>query len=235
MTAEEKRVATVINTASGRNALRGLGNEFGSLELQQADERKLYKQHKEVMKGIQRKRNSKEEVSVPSTSKQQKMSKVNEGKAINGDHTLVIMDEITLEKSKLENEKKQVSDMKYSSEGKSVLPLPEKLSSEENQMKTTVGKMETGKKMLDKSNVLKAKVGEYNQEGYVKVFAKIRGFPYWPAEMLAVDDNMKGKVRFQDGQIGVGADLADFTTENFKKLSKTLSLRRVARVAGQCF
>ena len=78
-------------------------------------------------------------------------------------------------------------------------------------------------------------MGEYNQEGYVKVFAKIRGFPYWPAEMLAVDDNMKGKVRFQDGQIGVGADLADFTTENFKKLSKTLSLRRVARVAGQCF
>ena len=30
MTAEEKRVATVINTASGRNALRGLGNEFGN-------------------------------------------------------------------------------------------------------------------------------------------------------------------------------------------------------------
>ena len=83
------------------------------------------------------------------------MSKVNEGKAINGDHTLVIMDEITLEKSKLENEKKQVSDMKYSSEGKSVLPLPEKLSNEENQMKTTVGKMETGKNMLNKSNVLK--------------------------------------------------------------------------------
>ena len=57
------------------------------------------------------------------------------------------------------------------------------------------------------------------------MFAKIRGFPYWPAEMLAVDDNMKGKVRFQDGQIGVGADLADFTTENFKKIIKDLNYK----------
>ena len=48
MSDEEKRVATMINTASGRNALRGFDNEFGSLE---------------IMAGRQRKRRSKEEVS----------------------------------------------------------------------------------------------------------------------------------------------------------------------------
>ena len=99
----------------------------------------------------------------------------------------------------------------------------------------TVGTMETGKKMLDNSNVLKAKVGEYNEEGYFKVFAKIRGFPYWPAEMLAVDDNMKGKVRFQDGLIGVGADLADFTTENFKKIIKDTKFKKSGKGSRSMF
>ena len=33
MSDEEKRVATMINTASGRNVLRGFDNEFGALEL----------------------------------------------------------------------------------------------------------------------------------------------------------------------------------------------------------
>ena len=51
MTDEEKRVATMINMASGRNALRGLGNEFGPLDIQPAKEKNIYKEFNDLMKG----------------------------------------------------------------------------------------------------------------------------------------------------------------------------------------
>ena len=75
MSDEEKRVATMINTASGRNVLRGFDNEFGALELHEVKERRIYDQHKEIMAGKQRKRRSKEEVfnnteKVPRENKQ---------------------------------------------------------------------------------------------------------------------------------------------------------------------
>ena len=49
MTNEEKRVACSVNTASGRNALRGLENKFGPLRLQQNDQTKIYDTFKKIM------------------------------------------------------------------------------------------------------------------------------------------------------------------------------------------
>ena len=153
MTAEEKRVATMINTASGRTALRGLGNKFGPLTLQVNEERKIYDQFNKVMKGQQIK--------------------------------------------KVEGVKK-------------------KLMETEHQIKQRKRSGESGSGSGGK---LQRTLYEQEEEDIpTKVFAKIRGFPFWPAEVMEIDEDGRGRVRFQDGQVGVDATLLDFTQENLLKV-----------------
>ena len=169
MTAEEKRIATMVNTASGRTALRGLGNKFGPLTLQVNDERKIYEKFNKVIKGGQNKEmeEAQNEVesdvmeNVPQLDEKQRKQKKRSGEDISG----------------------------------------------------------TGRKVPKKSSAYEDKeLGEDNNENVpLKVFAKIRGFPFWPAEVMEMGEGGTGKVRFQDGQIGVDAILADFTQENLKK------------------
>ena len=152
MTAEEKRAATMINTASGRTALRGLGNKFGPLTLQVNEERKIYDQFNKVMKGQQIK--------------------------------------------KVEGVKK-------------------KLMETEHQIKQRKRSGESGSGSGGK---LQRTLYEQEEEDIpTKVFAKIRGFPFWPAEVMEIDEDGRGRVRFQDGQVGVDATLVDFSQENLLK------------------
>ena len=150
MTEDEKRLATMINTASGRNALRGLGNEFGDLELQEVEERRLYDQHKAVMGGKQRKRKSEEDISNCS------------------------------EKVPRESNKQQDDNLE---------------------------------KEVDEPDIATTA-----KDGNI-YFAKIYGFPPWPASLVKMDQNGTGRVLFQNGKVGENATLYQFSKANLAKFA----------------
>ena len=53
-----------------------------------------------------------------------------------------------------------------------------------------------------------------------KVFAKIYGFPHWPARVHNIQDG-RVSVVFSDGLKGENAQVLDFTLENLRRILKT--------------
>ena len=129
---DEKRIATMVNTASGRTFLRGGENKFGSVVQKKNPQKQMYDRFKNILA-------------------------------------------------------KEMSDV-------------EKMS---DSSKDTAG-----------------------VEGGDKVFAKIRGFPAWPAELVERDEMTgKSEVFFQDGSLGKNASTTEFTQENFVLLLKSAKFK----------
>ena len=150
MTSEEKRVATSVNTPSGRNALRGMENQFGPLQLRQNEKTKIFDNLKKHMNTDNRK----------------------------------------------------ITD-----------------SDDNCNQKNVKGKV-TGKIAAAPSeNQIQLSETEEFVPGR-KVFAKIFGFPAWPAKVVGIGLGGQFTVMFQDGQIGVNAEVSEFSEENLVKLAK---------------
>ena len=96
-------------------------------------------------------------------------------------------------------------------------------------------KKDKKKKMFHKLNSLVNKEDKENIEhakikvGTVdRVFAKIRGFPSWPAQLLesAIKPDGNITVKFQNGSLGHKAEVMDFSHENFLKLIKSSKFKK---------
>ena len=60
-----------------------------------------------------------------------------------------------------------------------------------------------------------------------KVFAKIYGFPPWPAQLLHTSTHTdKCEVVFQNGSVGKNANVSKFTQKNFEQLVKTIKFKK---------
>ena len=206
MTNEEKRVACSVNTASGRNALRGLENKFGPLRLQQNDQTKIYDTFKKIMEKKQE-----NEVGFPDTVG--KTNVLGQGGGIRSAPPM---------KSYGSREPEENSKNEEPASGKRTMPEvesdepeePEKNYKEPATIERRTQQMEPSEAATTKDNKDEtATVGK-------KVFAKIYGFPHWPARVHNIQDG-RVSVVFSDGLKGENAQVLDFTLENLRRILKT--------------
>ena len=197
----------MITTPSGREALRGNKNRFGSMELEENQQKQMFKKHRQLLGRSDTVKNTKGLEDV----------KQIEGD-FGGDQSEEELPEVEKEFIGVPSEEEFVNysgnfgtkfqETKFG-DGYNLFMTDDPRSSSIAPVPSTIRPPKKPAEALGRST----------GDEQTPVFAKIRGYPAWPATVLALNPDKTATVQFQDGRTGENAVISEFSQENLKKFA----------------